>query len=133
MKYKDRFTNKNFKRRTRHIQDRKNNKATRNKSVVKWLGYHDSFTSWVDNKDINKLQSRCPMFTTAWPDFHKFLQVITQFFFINCHYLLFKENNFVITKNYNLFFKLKKKPNLKKQNLLENKKNRNKYYFLKKI
>ena len=26
-----------------------------NKSVVKWLGYHDSFNSWVDNKDINKL------------------------------------------------------------------------------
>ena len=26
-----------------------------NKSLVKWLGYHDSFNSWVDNKDINKL------------------------------------------------------------------------------
>ena len=25
------------------------------KSIVKWLGYHDSFNSWVDNKDINKL------------------------------------------------------------------------------
>ena len=27
------------------------------KSRVKWLGYHDSFNSWVDNKVINKLQS----------------------------------------------------------------------------
>ena len=26
-----------------------------NKSIVKWLSYHDSFNSWVDNKDINKL------------------------------------------------------------------------------
>ena len=26
-----------------------------NKSLVKWLGYHDSFNSWVYNKDINKL------------------------------------------------------------------------------
>ena len=25
-----------------------------NKSLVKWLGCHDSFNSWVDNKDINK-------------------------------------------------------------------------------
>ena len=26
-----------------------------NKSLVKFLGYNDSFNSWVDNKDINKL------------------------------------------------------------------------------
>ena len=26
-----------------------------NKSVVKWMVCHDSFNSWVDNKDINKL------------------------------------------------------------------------------
>ena len=26
-----------------------------NKSLVKWLSYHDSFNSWVDNKDIKKL------------------------------------------------------------------------------
>ena len=26
-----------------------------NKSLVKWLGYHDLFNSWVDNKDISKL------------------------------------------------------------------------------
>ena len=26
-----------------------------NKSIVKWLGYHDSFNSWDDNNDINKL------------------------------------------------------------------------------
>ena len=26
-----------------------------NKSLAKWLDYHDSFNSWVDNKDINKL------------------------------------------------------------------------------
>ena len=26
-----------------------------NKSYVKWLGYHELFKSWVDNKDINKL------------------------------------------------------------------------------
>ena len=25
------------------------------KSLVKWLGYNDSFNSWVDNKDIKKL------------------------------------------------------------------------------
>ena len=25
------------------------------KSLVKWLGYNDSFYSWVDKKDINKL------------------------------------------------------------------------------
>ena len=25
------------------------------KSLVKWLGYHDSFNSWVDNKDMNIL------------------------------------------------------------------------------
>ena len=25
-----------------------------NKSLVKWLGYHDSFNSRVDNKDINQ-------------------------------------------------------------------------------
>ena len=25
-----------------------------NKSLVKWLGYHDSFNSWVLNKDISK-------------------------------------------------------------------------------
>ena len=26
-----------------------------NESLVIWLGYNDSFNSWVDNKDINKL------------------------------------------------------------------------------
>ena len=26
-----------------------------NKSLVKWVGYNDSFNSWVYNKDINKL------------------------------------------------------------------------------
>ena len=26
-----------------------------NKSLVKWLGYNDSFNSWVYKKDINKL------------------------------------------------------------------------------
>jgi len=26
-----------------------------NKSLVKWLGYSDSFNSWVDNKDLLKL------------------------------------------------------------------------------
>ena len=26
-----------------------------NKSLVKWLGYHDSFNSWVDKQDISKL------------------------------------------------------------------------------
>ena len=26
-----------------------------NKSLVKWLSYNDSFNSWVDNKDFNKL------------------------------------------------------------------------------
>ena len=57
---------------------------------------HDSFNLWVDNKDI-KLYSHNPMFATTWPDFHKFLQVITldeYNFFINSYYLLFKVNNF---------------------------------------
>ena len=26
-----------------------------NKSLAKWLSNHDSFNSWIDNKDINKL------------------------------------------------------------------------------
>ena len=26
-----------------------------NKTLVKWLGYHDSFNLWIDNKDIKKL------------------------------------------------------------------------------
>ena len=26
-----------------------------NKSLVKWLGYQDSFSSWVDNKDLTNL------------------------------------------------------------------------------
>ena len=65
-----------------------------NKSLVKWLGYHDSFNSWVDYKDINKLLSHSPMFTTAWPGFHKFLQVITlddYHFFHTALSLAFKE------------------------------------------
>ena len=32
-----------------------NIKQPGNKSLVKWLGYHDPFNSWIDNKDINKL------------------------------------------------------------------------------
>ena len=30
-------------------------KQQENKSLVKWLGYNDSFNSCVDNKDISKL------------------------------------------------------------------------------
>ena len=30
-------------------------KQQENKNLVKWLGYHDAFNSWVDNKYINKL------------------------------------------------------------------------------
>ena len=26
-----------------------------NKCLFKWLGYHDSFNSWIDYKDIDKL------------------------------------------------------------------------------
>ena len=29
-----------------------------NKSLVKWLGYNDSFNSWVDNKDINNYRAK---------------------------------------------------------------------------
>ena len=43
-----------------------------NKSLVKWFGYHDSFNSWVGNKDSNKLLSQSSMLATAWPGFHKF-------------------------------------------------------------
>ena len=44
-----------------------------NKSLVKWLGYNDSFNSWV-----------------VWPGFHKFSQVIMLYdiYFIK-HYLFF--------------------------------------------
>ena len=31
-----------------------------NKSLVKWLCYNDSFNSWVDNRDINKLYRQSP-------------------------------------------------------------------------
>ena len=66
------------------------------KSHVKWLGYHDSFNSLVDNKDINKLQSQCSMFATAWPGFHKYSQVVTpwEIIFINRYHFFFKVNNF---------------------------------------
>ena len=48
--------NMNFKDEARHIYDRKTIiKQQGNKSLVKWLGYHDSFNPWVDNKDIYKL------------------------------------------------------------------------------
>ena len=30
-------------------------KQQENKSLLKWLDYHDSFNSWVDNKETNKL------------------------------------------------------------------------------
>ena len=43
-----------------------------NKILVKWFGYHHSFNSWVDNIDINKLESQSPMFTTVWPGFMKY-------------------------------------------------------------
>ena len=43
-----------------------------NKTLVKWVGYHESFNSWVDNKDISKLLSQSPMFSTAWTGFHMF-------------------------------------------------------------
>ena len=36
-----------------------------NKSLVKWLGYHDSFNSWVDKKDIKQLQCENPMFSNC--------------------------------------------------------------------
>ena len=28
------------------------------KSLVKWVGYNDSFNSWVDNKDISKYRAK---------------------------------------------------------------------------
>ena len=31
-----------------------------NKSLIKWMGYNDSFNSLVDNKDINNLWSQSP-------------------------------------------------------------------------
>ena len=58
-----------------------------NKSLLKWLGHHDSFNSWVDNKDINKLQSQSSMFPTAWPRFQKFSQVITLY-----EYIIFRKS-----------------------------------------
>ena len=42
------------------------------KSLVKWLCNNDSFNSWVDNKNINKLYIQSSMFATVWTDFHKF-------------------------------------------------------------
>ena len=47
-----------------------------NKSLVKRLDYNDSFNSWVDNKDINKLKSI--MFATVWPGFHKFSSLVSR-------------------------------------------------------
>ena len=47
------------------------------KSLFKWFSYLDSCNSWVDYKDINKLQSESPMFATVWPGFQKFSQVTT--------------------------------------------------------
>ena len=48
--------NKNFKRRSKTcLGYKKIKKQQGNKSLVKWLVYNDSFNSWVDNKDINKL------------------------------------------------------------------------------
>ena len=47
------------------------------KSLVKWFSYLNSCNSWVDYKDINKLQSQSSMFGTVWPAFQKFSQVIT--------------------------------------------------------
>ena len=35
-------------------------KQKENKNRVKWLGYNDSINSWVNNKDISKLQSESP-------------------------------------------------------------------------
>ena len=44
-----------------------------NKSNVKWLGYNDSFNSWVDNKDIKKfIEQESIMFAPSWSGFHKF-------------------------------------------------------------
>ena len=59
------------------------------------ITYHDRSNSWVDNKYINKLWSYNSMFATAWPRFHKSLQVITLYennLFINRYHLFFKEN-----------------------------------------
>ena len=66
-------------------------KQQRNKNLVKWLGYHDSFKLWVDNKDIKKLQSQSSMFAIARPGFHKFLQVIMlyEIYFIKHYHLFF--------------------------------------------
>ena len=47
--------NKNFKRRSKTYLEEKKIKRQENKTLVKWLGYHDSFNMWVDNEDINKL------------------------------------------------------------------------------
>ena len=76
-KFKVYFWNKNFKRRSKTCRIEKIIKQQGNKSLVKWLGYHDSFNSWVDKKDNNKSYSQSAMFATAWPGFHKFSQLIT--------------------------------------------------------
>ena len=39
----------------RHMYDGKNKIQERNKNLVKWLGYNESFNSWVDNKSIKQL------------------------------------------------------------------------------
>ena len=44
--------NKNFKRRSKTFRIEKIINQQGNRSLVKWLGYHDSFSTWVDNKDI---------------------------------------------------------------------------------
>ena len=55
------FYEQELQRRSKiYLGQKKIIKQQGNKSLVKWLGYNYSFNSWVDNKDINKLQSHNP-------------------------------------------------------------------------
>ena len=61
-KYNVRFMNKNFNIQSNtYLGWEKIIKQQGNKSLVKCLGYHDSFNSLVNNKDVSKLYSQSPM------------------------------------------------------------------------
>ena len=56
------FMNKNFNIQSEtYLGWEKIIKQQGNKSIVKCMGYHDSFNSWIDNKDVSKLYIQSPM------------------------------------------------------------------------
>ena len=51
-----RFTNRSCKKRHKtRFELKKKIKKQGDKSLVKWIGYHNSFNSWIDTKTMVKL------------------------------------------------------------------------------